>query len=201
MHLNSEDDEDLVRMKIPISALGRINLRYCGMHVPRISRACIIGILCIVGVIYIMYLVFSKVTAIILNPKMYPTSRGGIIICFILILPSFLLALISFIIMFKRNSVVLLNVKYVTYNPPMTPSKLMIDALHILPICMPQHHESIQPRAKMGIFVHTKFASSSEFKCDSNTLIFSLIGCQLSELHDFYKQSLIILSSLRLIHI
>ena len=33
-------------------ALGRINLWYCGMHVPRISRAYTIGILCIVGIIY-----------------------------------------------------------------------------------------------------------------------------------------------------
>jgi len=48
-------------------------------------------------------------------------------------------------------------------------------------------HESIPPRAKMGIFVHTKFTPSSEFKRDSNALIFSLIGGQLSELHDFYK--------------
>ena len=39
----------------------------------------------------------------------------------------------------------------------------------------------------MGIFVRTKFSSSSEFKCDSNALIFSLIRCQLSELHEFYN--------------
>jgi len=51
-HLNSEDNENLVWMKIPIFALGRINLWYCGMHVPRISRAYTIGILCIVGIIY-----------------------------------------------------------------------------------------------------------------------------------------------------
>ena len=39
----------------------------------------------------------------------------------------------------------------------------------------------------MGIFVRTKFSSSSEFKCNSNALIFSLIRCQLSELHEFYN--------------
>src|ERR1700683_1072484 len=33
----------------------------------------------------------------------------------------------------------------------------------------------------------TKFASSSRFKYNFNTLIFSLIGRELSELHEFYK--------------
>ena len=39
----------------------------------------------------------------------------------------------------------------------------------------------------MDIFVYTKFVSSSEFKFDSNALIFSLIECELSELCEFYK--------------
>ena len=39
----------------------------------------------------------------------------------------------------------------------------------------------------MGISVRTKFASPSEFKCDSNALIFNPIGHELSELHEFYK--------------
>jgi hypothetical protein len=39
----------------------------------------------------------------------------------------------------------------------------------------------------MYIFVHTKVASPSEFKCDSNELIFSLIGHELDELCEFYK--------------
>ena len=39
----------------------------------------------------------------------------------------------------------------------------------------------------MDIFVHTRFASFSEFKSDSNALIFSLIGRELSELCEFYK--------------
>ena len=39
----------------------------------------------------------------------------------------------------------------------------------------------------MDIFVYTKFVLSSEFKSDSNALIFSLIGRELSELCEFYK--------------
>ena len=39
----------------------------------------------------------------------------------------------------------------------------------------------------MDIFVYTKFVSSSEFKSDSNALIFSLIERELSELCEFYK--------------
>jgi len=39
----------------------------------------------------------------------------------------------------------------------------------------------------MDIFVHTKVVSPLEFKCDSNELIFSLIGHELDELHEFYK--------------
>ena len=39
----------------------------------------------------------------------------------------------------------------------------------------------------MDIFVYTKFVLSSEFKGDSNALIFSLIKRELSELCEFYK--------------
>jgi hypothetical protein len=40
----------------------------------------------------------------------------------------------------------------------------------------------------MDIFVHPKVVSSSEFKCDSNELIFSLIRpYELGELRKFYK--------------
>jgi hypothetical protein len=38
--------------------------------------ACIIGLLDVVGVLYVMYLVFSKVTAIILSMEIYPTNAG-----------------------------------------------------------------------------------------------------------------------------
>ena len=63
----------------------------------------------------------------------------------------------------------------------------MIDAMHILAMCMPQYHKSILPRAKMCISVRNKIASPSEFKSDSNALIFSLIGREPSELREFYK--------------
>ena len=39
----------------------------------------------------------------------------------------------------------------------------------------------------MDIFVYTKFVLPSEFKSDSNALIFSLIERELSELCEFYK--------------
>ena len=39
----------------------------------------------------------------------------------------------------------------------------------------------------MDIFIYTKFVLSSEFKSDSNALIFSLIERELSELCEFYK--------------
>jgi hypothetical protein len=39
----------------------------------------------------------------------------------------------------------------------------------------------------MENFIRSKFASSSEFKTNSNALIFSLIGRELSELCEFYK--------------
>ena len=79
------------------------------------------------------------------------------------------------------------NTKYTIYNTPTMPSMPMIHALQILATCMPQYHKSILPREQFGIFIHTKFASSSQFKCDSNALIFSLIRHELSELREFYK--------------
>ena len=39
----------------------------------------------------------------------------------------------------------------------------------------------------MDIFIYTKFVLSSEFKSDSNALMFSLIEHELSELCEFYK--------------
>ena len=39
----------------------------------------------------------------------------------------------------------------------------------------------------MDVFVYTKFVLSSEFKSNSNALIFSLIERELSELCEFYK--------------
>jgi hypothetical protein len=52
----------------------------------RTYRACIIGLLGVVGVLHIMYLEFAKATVMILSNKIYSTNAGGgIIICFILI--------------------------------------------------------------------------------------------------------------------
>src|ERR1700683_1791434 len=73
------------------------------------------------------------------------------------------------------------------YNTSMMPSMPMIHALQILATYRLQYHKYILPRAKMHISIRTKIASPSEFKSDSNALIFSLIGHELSELHEFYK--------------
>src|ERR1700683_4660976 len=73
------------------------------------------------------------------------------------------------------------------YNTSMMPSMPMIHALQILATCRLQYHKYILPRAKMHISIRTKIASPSEFKSNSNALIFSLIGHELSELHEFYK--------------
>ena len=89
--------------------------------------------------------------------------------------------------MFKGIPVVLESVKYVTYHTPTGHRRHMIDALQILATYIPQYHKFILARVKMHIFVCTKFASSSKFECNSNTLIFSLIRHELSELHEFYK--------------
>ena len=87
-HLNFKGDAKLVCMTIPIFSLGRITLWYCG-YVARAYRECIIGLLDVVGVLYIIYLVPTKATVIVLSTKMHPTNVGrGDKICFILILPS-----------------------------------------------------------------------------------------------------------------
>ena len=69
-------------------------------------------------------------------------------------------------------------------NTPTIPSMPIIHALQVLATYMPQYHKSILPRVKMGIFVRNKFSSPSEFKCDSNALIFSSNGRILSEIHE-----------------
>jgi len=87
-HLNFEGNAKLVQMKIPIFSLGRITLWYCD-YVAQAYRACIIGLLDVVGVLYIIYLVPAKATVIVLSTKMHPSNVGrGDKICFILILPS-----------------------------------------------------------------------------------------------------------------
>ena len=58
-------------------------------------------------------------------------------------------------------------------------------ALQFLATCMPKHDKPILQSVKMGILLRAKFASPSEFKCDSNALIFSLIGHELSDLREF----------------
>src|ERR1700677_1801372 len=73
------------------------------------------------------------------------------------------------------------------YNTPTMPSMPVIDALQILATYMPQYHKFILARVKMHISVRSKFALASEFKCDSNALIFSLIGRELSEICEFYQ--------------
>ena len=89
--------------------------------------------------------------------------------------------------MFKSIPVVLASVKHVTYNTPTEHRRHMIHALQILATYMPQYHKFILARVKMHISVRSKFASASEFKCDSNALIFSLIGRELSEICEFYQ--------------
>ena len=87
----------------------------------------------------------------------------------------------------KIVAVALADTKYMIYNTPSTPSVAMIHALQISATYMPQYHKSILPRAKMDISAHTKIGSPSEFKCNSNALIFSPIGRELSELREFYE--------------
>ena len=84
-------------------------------------------------------------------------------------------------------AVTLENTKYMIYSTPSTPSEPMIHALQNLATYMPQYHKSILPREKMNIFAYTKVGSPPEFKCDSNALIFSPIGRELSELREFYE--------------
>ena len=89
--------------------------------------------------------------------------------------------------MLKISHVDLADIEYMICNTPTTPSRPIIHALQLLATCMPKYHKSILQRVKMGIFVHIKFVSPSESKCDSNALIFNPIGHELSELHKFYK--------------
>ena len=56
-HPNSEGDAKLLRTKIPIFSLGRIDLWYCDMYVARTCRA---GIISLLGLVCIMYLVSAK---------------------------------------------------------------------------------------------------------------------------------------------
>ena len=74
-HLNFKGDAKLVRMKIPIFSLGRITLWYCG-YIARAYRACIIGLLDVVDVLYIIYLVPTRATVIVLSTKMNPSNVG-----------------------------------------------------------------------------------------------------------------------------
>jgi len=47
------------------------------MYVARTYRACIIGLMDVVGVLNIIYLVFAKATATNLSTKMTPPMLGG----------------------------------------------------------------------------------------------------------------------------
>ena len=82
----------------------------------------------------------------------------------------------------KIITVAFANTKYMIFNTPTTPSGPIIHALQVLAKYMPQYHRSILLRSKMDIFIRAKFASHSEFKCNSNALIFTPIGHELSEL-------------------
>ena len=86
--------------------------------------------------------------------------------------------------------VTLADTKYMIYSTPTTPSEPMIHALQILVTYISQYHKYILSRAKMNIFTHTKVEFPSEFKCDSNVLIFSQIRPESSELHEFYEMYL-----------
>src|ERR1700733_9467645 len=81
--------------------------------------------------------------------------------------------LVGWIFVLKIITVALQDTKYMIYDTSTTPSRPIIHALQVLATCMPQYHKSILPGEKMGIFIHTKFVSSSEFECNSNALIFS----------------------------
>ena len=147
------------------------------------------GPLGVLGVLYIMYLLFSKATSIILSPKIHPkyAERGDNNIFYIILTsspPS--IGGVDFVL--RIIAVTLADTKYMIYNTPSTPSEAMIHALQISATYMPQYHKSILPRAKIS--AHTKIGSPSEFKCDSNALIFSPIGRELSELREFYEMYL-----------
>ena len=130
-HLNFKGDAKLVRMKIPIFSLGRITLWYCG-YVARAYRACIIGLLDVVGVLYIIYLVPAKATVIVLSTKMHPSNVGrGDKICFILILPSSPPTLVGCIFVLKIITVALTDTKYMICNTPTTPSTCPANSSYI----------------------------------------------------------------------
>ena len=130
-HLNFEGDKKLVQMKIPIFSLGRITLWYCG-YVARAYRACIIGLLDVVGVLSIIYLVPAKATVIVLSTKMHPSNVGrGDKICFILILPSSLPTLVGCIFVLKIITVALTDTKYMICNTPTTPSTCPANSSYI----------------------------------------------------------------------
>ena len=111
--------------------------------------------------------------------------REGDKICFILILPSPLPTLVVCVFVLKIIFVVFRDTKYVIWNTFTTPSRTIIHALQVLATCMPKYDKFILRRVKMGILFRTKFASPSECKCNSNALIFSLIGHESSELREF----------------
>jgi hypothetical protein len=117
--------------KYPFFSLGRITLWYCG-YVARAYRACIIGLLDVVGVLYIIYLVPAKATVIVLSTKMHPSNVGrGDKICFILILPSSPPTLVGCIFVLKIITVALTDTKYMICNTPTTPSTCPANSSYI----------------------------------------------------------------------
>jgi hypothetical protein len=89
-------------------------------------------------------------------------------------------ALVEWILLLKIIAVALGDIKYIIYNIPTTPSRPVIHALQILVTYMPQYYKSILPREKMNLFTCNKVELPSEFKCESNMLISSQIGHELS---------------------
>ena len=76
--MNSEGNANFVQTKIPIFALGRMDLWCCGMYVARTYRACVIDLMDVVGVLNMIYLVSVKAMAMNLSTKMtLPMLRGG----------------------------------------------------------------------------------------------------------------------------
>ena len=77
-HLNIEHDVHLVRAKICIFALGRIDSWYYGIFVARSYRVCIIDPLGALGVLYIMYLALAKATVIIVSITTISIIAGNV---------------------------------------------------------------------------------------------------------------------------
>ena len=104
------------------------------MYVARICRACIINLLGVVGLSYIMYLVFAKATVINLSAKTHSTNagRGIIIYLYDWYYPFPLPTLVGCILVLKIITVALENTKYITYDTPTTPRRSIIHALQIL---------------------------------------------------------------------